>query len=247
MGSGGTEFETADNFDPIRLNQKTRFVGKAIQATNLITDPQVGQCVFPTSTDGTFTSNKTHFRNSADTAWIDNEFSVTDYSNTHDVTTLNSVDESLDDRRSYSFLTLPSTYRFYIITDLEIDVASATGASGSYVFGADLVDSETPTSTHTPLICIAPSYSIGAGIPRTTIKRKVSSKPLPAGAVLGLWINADFTGSSNFIQFGASTALSTVYNRVETINSSPPTAFNAVWNTSSAFKPGIKVYAKGYL
>src|SRR3990167_9514609 len=167
MGSGGTEWETSDNFEPSRLNQKTRFVGKAIQATNLITDPQVGQCVFPTSTDGTFTSNKTHFRNSADTAWIDNEFSNTEYTNTVDTTTLKPVDETLDDVRSYSFLTLPSTYRFYLITHLEIEVASAFDSTGQYVWGVDLVDSETPTSTHTPLVCVAPPYTIGVGVAGT--------------------------------------------------------------------------------
>ena len=250
MGSGGTEWETSDNFEPSRLNQKTRFVGKAIQSTNLITDPQVGQCVFPTSTDGTFTSNKTHFRNSANTAWVDNEFSNTEYTNIVEASVVN-LQPGIVNTRRYKFITLPTTYNFYLITHLEILVQTRNGTFGKVVWGADLIDSDPPVSIHTPLISISPSISPGTDYGPTVSKFRVSSKPVKSGSVIGVWYNKDVAGgAAGDFRIGSATTTATEYNRNENVNTSeiPGTAFSLAWSTQTGvYLNDIKVYAKGYL
>ena len=251
----GLEWSSNDLWDPARLNKKTRFVGTGEQATTFITDPVVGQCVFSTETDATFQIDKTHFRNSADSAWVSNKLTNAEYTTSPDDTNvINYTTGSPDsNNRKYQFLTLPSTYDIYLITHLEVvfyEVFIDGTGTFSAMWGVDLVDANPPTKTYAPLVALAQGPVTHTDITPTdqyiTFKRKCMSKPLKAGDILGIWINTTRTAGGDSWKIKAANDLGTKYYRTETYTTTPPTALDATWSTESQRTNAIKVYAQGY-
>ena len=246
MGSGGTEWETNDLFSPIRMNQKGRFVGTGTQTNSLISSPQIGQCVYATDTYGSFTqSNKTYFLDHLQTSWVNNTWGSTEWTDSGGSSPNLNVNASNDDRRYYRFVTVPSTYKFYIITHLEIQHSSGGPAANiTFQLGADLVNSATPT-TNSQLISISPWVSF-AHPDATTTKLNVSSKTVKAGDILGLWVNGTFSGSNNWTFYAAS-GTSTIYYKSATCLTVSGTVSTDTWSTETNYIPSIKVYAKGFI
>ena len=250
----GAYWATNDMWDPIKMNKKSRFVGTGAQATALITSPQRGQCVFVTATDATFTkADKHYFRNSANTSYVDNVWTNTEYTNTVPAYTTNLSTLPADGNNSirhYTMLTLPTTYRFYKATHLEI-IAYCDSTSGQeFWMGADLLDSETPTATFTQLV-VWSAYTNNNSPFNTinTIKVRAGSDILKAGDILGLWINTKGAASGPSRIYGTN---ATRYNRTETFVEVSVTpfainkTFDVAWSTTASFLPGIKLYATGW-
>ena len=229
MGSGGTEWETNDIFDPTRLNQKTRFIGSSTQISTLILSPNVGQCVFSTSTSGSFQTNKKYWRNSANDAWLDMEIEDTAYGPSQSDA---SIPITVQDTRHYALLTLPSTYKFYIITSMTGVFATGPSTSGLFHMGVDIFNADPPTFNHSPLCSISQTVSISAGTNTDSYNRKCSSKVLPSGTVLGIWINMVKSGP-NDITFGSESIGTARYTRTETFTETPPTAINSAITTTT--------------
>src|SRR3990167_4002187 len=182
MGSGGTEYETGDVFEQTRLNQKTRFVGTGEQATNLITAPQIGQQVFSTENDGSFHDNKlaTYLSTSA---WEYRKYVEHDEESVGSLTGEDT--NSAANTRYYRFTTLPTDYKFYIITAFEYGSMNAAGAS--VYMGADIVDSATPAINGTSLV--AWSRLDNPASDTTNYKlTNVTSKLIRGGTLLAYWI-----------------------------------------------------------
>lgn len=250
MGSGGTAWETVDTFLETRLNQKTRFVGNSDQINSLITSPQIGQVSFSTSTGSGFSDNKTYVRNAANTTWSTNTITSTALTpgldSDYNPDTTGMISKA--NNRLYSFLTLPTTYKFYLFTQMLIGLVYWTPSGGtlSLVFGIDLVDSITPTIQNTPLVAISPKFSvtgsIGQGSVNTT--QNIASKPVIGGSVLGLWINSNTTGTD--YSFRRSLTTSTVYQKAEVITETPDTVNTTAWVTSTFYEPHIRITGYGY-
>ena len=244
MGSGGTEWDSNDVFDQTRMNQKTRFVGNATQATNLITSTQAGQIVFPTDTDATFTkADKTFVRNSANSAWLSNvhtKATYTDGAGTGSNYTITTYGAGI---RHYSrFLTLPSTYDFYIITSFTFRAASgATG--GSFMIGCELVDADPPTKTSLPLVAWSTLLTLGAGAGETSYTRKASSKVLRAGDIIGIFVMVS-SGVAALTISGLGTSNNSTRNTG--YSSTPALTTDVAWVDLGSIDPDIKITAEGF-
>lgn len=242
MGSGSTEFETADIFDPERLNKKTRIVGNDLQITNL-QNTYPGQFAYCIVTGATFTQDESYVRNSDNDEWIAKDWVNEEY------TAVNGRDNQLvlngtnADRRHYSIFTLPADYKLYLITHLELIVTKATATTASMVMGVDLLDASPPVIENNPLMALTRMYDIEAGSGQITVKLPCVSLPIPAGSVIGAWMNATATGGANVIFRSGDIGAGNM--RVETFTASPAMAFSASWN-SGWDDAGIKIYARGF-
>jgi len=256
MGSGGGVFDSNDIFDNIRMNQKSRFVGTGEQATTFITSPQVGQIVFTTESDGTFTVDKTSIRNAANSAWINNVNSNGDYDNDLEGGTTTAVSwktsggNEVINMRTYTMLTFPTTYDFYIITHMELWIRDVSDTSTGFQtqWGADRMNANPPTNDHTELVALAQCSDITSALitnTYTNFKRKCASKIIRNGDHIGFWANATIT-TGEAQAYGRYTG--TRYYRDETFTTTPPTAFGATFNTFASGEgiPRIKIYCKGF-
>jgi len=188
MGSGGTEWETNDNFDWIRLNKKTNFVGTGQQATNLITSPQIGQAVYSTESDATFIKDKFAFYDSSET-WVCPHTAESSEQNSGD--TSSAVAASGTNARTYVFFTLPTTEKFYIITGY---TSKSRGTSGVITIGTDIVNANPPTLDSTPLVAVSREYTTSGVSDEEFTIREIASKPIRGGTVLGTWIATPTAG-----------------------------------------------------
>jgi hypothetical protein len=241
MGSGGTEWETNDIFDPTRMNQKTLFVGSSTQISTFVTSPNVGQCVFSLNTSGSYQANKKYYRNSANDAWLANEIDDTSYSSTQSD---NSIGITVENVRHYALLTLPSTYKFYIITSISGSFSTGAFTTALCHMGIDLFNADPPTSSHYPLIGISQSISVSAGAAKSTYNRKCSSKIIPAGTVIGIWLNMVRTGP-NSIHFYSEAIGTPRYTITEVFTETPGTAISSAITTTTG-TPFYILYATGF-
>ena len=251
MGSGGTAWESVDTFLETRLNQKTRFVGNSDQINTFITSPQIGQVAFPTTTGSGFTNNKTYVRNAANTTWNTNLFTSTAYSQEggSSANTNIDLDNTFANRRRYTFITIPTTYKFYLFTHMSVGATYWATAFNTLtmIMGADLIDTIPPTAQNTSLVAIStlftstPANSL-AGL---ATSKMIASKPVIGGSKLGLWMNVgSFSGS--VYGFPKATSTSTIYYKSETITESPPTVNTTAWSTATFYEPGISITGYGY-
>ena len=239
MGSGGTEFDTADEFNHTRLNQKTKFVGTGEQATNLITSPQIGQQVLTTDSSGVFTANKISIRNTADSAWNNSLITETSAQTLGGLgTDFVDFDFNGDDTRWYDFVTLPTTYKYYILSTLSI-VVGTNNSTMEVQMGVDLVNANPPTNDNTTLVGLCRKYDVAdlvGGAP--TITLPIAGRIMRGGAVLGLWVNRKESGAGDALLYG-DTPSGTIYSKAETFTSSPAMANNTAFTSQAAahFKP----------
>lgn len=209
MGSGGGIFDSNDIFDPIRMNQKTRFVGSGLQASTFITSPQVGQMCFSTANEGltfppaqnySFLKEKITTRNSAGTTWkVPHINTSTEYTDLDTYTSL-AIDENV---RYYRFVTLPTSEKFYIIhsiTDVKFGAdVSDTPGTVTYQFGIDLVESTSPTINSSLLVGISPQSSVSVpawGGGNVTVSQNIITDPIRGGSVIGVWGICSVSGST---------------------------------------------------
>ena len=252
MGSGGTEWESVDTFLETRLNQKTRFIGNSDQINTLITSPQIGQVSFPTSTGSGFSDNKTYVRNAANTTWNTNLVTSTAYSQSGGSDGLeNSIglDNTFANRRLYSFITIPTTYKFYLFTQMSTGSIYWTTASNTLtiMMGADLIDTIPPTTQNTSLVAISTLFTStpANSLAGFTTSKMIASKPVIGGSKLGLWINVGtFSGSA--YSFSRHSSTSTIYYKSETITEAPPTVNTTAWSTATHYEPSISISGYGY-
>ena len=254
MGSGGTEWESVDTFLETRLNQKTRFVGNSDQINTLITSPQIGQVSFSTSTGSGFSDNKTYVRNAANTTWNTNLVTSTAYSQggLSGATSTSDANMSWINRRRYSFITIPTTYKFYLFTEMGIGPIywGPSAETLQIVFGADLVDAIPPTIQNTPLVAISTKFtSVSANSNAGNgTSQQIASKPVIGGTKLGLWWNATMGGSAPGSSYSLprSSTDYTVYYKGETFTQSPETVNTTAWSTATYYEPSMSISGYGY-
>lgn len=234
MGSGGTEFDSNDMFDPIRLNQKTRFIGTGEQASNLITSPQTGQMAFITEDYSGFKHDKLHVRDSTNASWV--------YANVDEQSEENVGDQSTGangslTKKYYNFTTLPTTYKFYIITGLEYRAGSTPA---NVMMGVDIVNANPPTNNHSVLVALARQHT---GVVLNTLYRvnEVSSRLIRGGTILGYWCQGSAAAAiqGNNVLDG--------YYKDDTYSTTPAYANITAFQTSGLIEfPSLKMYYRGY-
>ena len=250
MGSGGTSWESVDTFLETRLNQKTRFVGNSDQINTLITSPQIGQVSFSTSTGSGFSDNKTYVRNAANTTWNTNLVTSTAYSSDSLPGAISTSDANMSwiNRRRYSFITIPTTYKFYLFTEMSIgNIYWSTSADVlRIIMGVDLVDAIPPTIQNTPLVAISNLFTSVAANSNAGngTTQKIASKAVIGGTKLGLWWNVSFAGTS--YSLNRSSTDYTVYYKSETFTQSPETVNNTAWSTATYYEPSMIISGYGY-
>jgi len=184
----GIEFADDNKGNIPKLNQKTSFVGTGQQITNLLTTPHAGQKAYSTETDANFVKDKWFFRNAQNSDWIKPVI------NSNEIILGQIVGNSggmPPGQRTYTYITLPTTYKFYICTRIDV-VDSATTSSA--MVGMDLVESETPftnsDSDSTQLVVITPVITTGSG-GGNILTIIPSSRMIPGGTLLGVWHSGD--------------------------------------------------------
>lgn len=231
MGSGGTEWETGDNFEPIRLNKKTIFVGTGEQATNLITSPQIGQEVFCTENDATFTHDKISVY-STSSAWVTPNLDEIAEAETGVQSTGASGSGT---RKYYQFFTIPTTYKFYVITGLEY---RAGATPGNVLMGVDIVNANPPTLAHSMLVALARQHT-GSALNTLYRVNEISSKIIRGGTILGYWCQGAAGGAMQ------GNNLAGGYYKNDSYDATPEYA-NATAFTSGVEPPSMKVYYRGF-
>lgn len=231
MGSGGTEWETGDIFDNIRLNQKTLFVGNNNQQT-LITSPQSGQRCFLTN-NGTYHKDKFLTRNAANDTWEYPTFvESTEYSTGSTVSGGNDV---ITTRRMYgTAFTLPTTEKFYIITGIQFYTAADAGTK-NYIVGVDKVDAIPPTISNTPLVALGAALSVAQNIDKRN--SQISSTAIRGGTLLRSWMETDATRYT-----GADAG--TNQTKTQSYNATPQYANNTSFGSLNTTR--LKTYYVGY-
>lgn len=242
MGSGGLEINVGDGLSSPRLNQKTVFVGTNAAITAL-SPTYPGQRVMPTDT-AALTINILYERNAANAAWntVSSVSSLVIQEGPEESTTpvTTDIDSTLDgNARLYAFFTMPSIYRFYVITKLEW--YNGASVAGSIFSGVSSVDMIPPQSAYNGVLVTGQTV-VQAG---TDIKQStsiVSSTFIPSGTICGAWIQA--SGGPGQVKAQSGQPLSN-YRKSDVATA----IFNPVepgsWITW-ANRVYIKVYYRGY-
>ena len=232
------EWATADTFDRTKLNRKTRFVGTGEQATAFITSPQIGQQVYSTESDATFTIDKLSTYNSS-SAWVCPDIDAVDGDTGADNGGLGGNAVNV---RYYKFFTLPTTEKFYVITQIDWFEDSA---SGNVFGGVDVVNVNPPTINSSLLAAVMPQYAAAGGAGAEINSPVYQSRILRGGTVCGAWLNSS-TGST----FRRKTSgEGTNQSKNETYTSTPKLANTTTWNTSGSslsYEVRMTVHYRGY-
>lgn len=238
----GLEWTTNDLWDPARLNKKTRFVGTGEQATSFITSPQIGQMIFSTESDSAYHHDKLAVYGSS-SAWISPKLDEVAYSDT--ATADATLATSSTERRTYRFITLPTSEKFYIITKFSVNVGVVAG--DKVTVGADLVDANPPVETNKMLV------ALGNEITTTAVNEwldttNVTSRPIRGGSILGIWGITDNTHGAPISLIKRISGTTTNYVEPITVyTSSPGFARTSVLSSTGSGTPAINVYYKGYI
>lgn len=231
MGSGGTEWETADNFEPTRLNQKTRFVGGDLQLTNAYYSAQSGQQAFITTSGATYRKDKISTRNSANNTWNAGK-PITVTTGTLGTLTDGSGGNAIN-RKIYTLgLTFPTSEKFYIITDLEA-IFSPPGGAANAIMGVDILSGDNS-------ILMALTSQFDANVD-ATVKKKCSSKIILGGTTVYGFISSDANSS-----VGSDGVSATRYKKAFAYDSTPEYAESNTVTTDSTHNPEVKIYYTGW-
>jgi hypothetical protein len=141
------------------------------------------------------------------------------------------------DTRRYSFYTMPTDEKVYLITGIEWRVG-ATSAGNIYC-GVDLVNANPPTGSGTAELATGLPKAVGA---TSTNQRNsdISSRPIRGGSHVGAWI----AGTNNSATFGKTTVASA--NNSKIIVADPPTLTDFTAWTPTTDEWFIKIYYVGY-
>ena len=239
MGSAGLEFDALDQPEKARLNQKTVFVGTGAQIAAITT--YAGQLAFCTSTGSGFTIESLYQRNSANSAWV--EFitpNSTESAETNSTPITDGADFTITAGvRYYGFITIPTTYKFHIITGIEWK--NGATVSGNIQAGIDIVNADPPTLASTPLLALAQEVAQAgtSAVQRVSI---TASHPIRGGAIIGIWVS----GSSGTATLREQTGLgSQNQSKATAYDASPQASDNTAWTTATARKY-LKIYYRGY-
>ena len=142
--------------------------------------------------------------------------------------------------RFYRFITLPTTYKFYIITAIELGDGGGPNA-GSAIAGVDVVNADPPTNNSSVLVALATLFSLSAGSGPSIKNTNVISKPIRGGSILGAWVN---TSADNTVTL---TSTLGTYFKIMAYDTSPEFANNTtfIYNALTGV-PAIKIYYRGY-
>jgi len=241
MGSGGLEFDSNDQPEQARLNQKTTFVGTGAQIAALSTT-FAGQHAFCTSTGSGFTVDNEYIRNAANDAWLnfaDITLGVNETSESSSTPITDDGDLTVAaGHRYYAFFTLPTTETLYYITGIEWK--NGATVAGNVIAGIDVIDADPPTINSTPLAGLAQEVA-QAG---TSAVQRVSvnfSKLFRGGTVLGVWVSL----SSGTATLREDNGAANGRKKATAFDSSPSAAENTGF-TTGIDPVYLKVYYRGY-
>ncbi len=226
----GLEFTVAEEFSPLKMNAKTKLVGKGSQL-NLVTTTYPGQSAFCKETGNGFRKEKLSNRDSTNTNWITPQISET----AEQTTSLGSVSSvASTGNKHYLFFTLPSSEKWYVFTALEY-YGGTGGSPSNIMMGVDLVDAEPPTINHSVSVALCPE-STGSGLTKVST---IYSRPIRGGTLVGLWIENSTSTSTGIAQI---TPIPTYpRSRTTTYTPTPKVADATAWNIV-----GVSYYIKGY-
>ena len=196
----GLEFATADVFDNKKLNQKCTTIGNGTQLNALI-NPHAGQQIYPTDSSNGWLIDRPDSRDSADTKWHYPQLRVGSVTTIGENPGVESVlaGPSIQNSSKYFLFTLPTTEKFYKITNVE-GIGGNTNASATHTTqaGVDIFDTNTGNSIS---VALSPKVSSqgGVGFNHGFNHRMY----IPGGSVCAIWIAA--TGANSFT-FGRRTS-----------------------------------------
>jgi len=235
MGSAGLEWDSNDQPEKARLNQKTRFVGTTAQISGLSTT-YAGQEAFDTDLDTLYV------RNAANSAWNEVHGITDNITETSESSTTPITDDggifAVAGKRYYQIITLPTTEPLYYITGIEWK--NGTAVAGNVTAGVDVVDSTTPTNAGSPLLCLAQEVAQAgtSAVQRVSIN---SSNLIRGGTVIGVWVS--FSSASATIREDNGSA--NAYEKATSYDATPPASDTTAW-TSGVDQVYIKLYYRGY-
>ena len=232
MADDGLTFTADDTDFTAKMNRKSLVVGRGSQLANLTTT-YGGQIAYSTVTENGFTIDKFYVRDTANSAWF-NKKNITETAET--VLNTPVADNTVGDvsaSKYYSFFTMPSTEKFYMVTAIEYN-GSTTG--GNVLMGVEFLNANPPTLDPSLLVALSQETAVVTGIKKVSV---AMSKPILAGAFCGAWITRSAVGNVR-IKDPNSTKLKTV-----TYTADQPTQDTTAFSASS-YEAYLKVYGRGY-
>lgn len=226
----GLEFAAEEEFSPLKMNAKTKLVGKGSQL-NLVTTTYAGQSAFCKETGNGFRKEKLSNRDSTNTNWITPQVSETSEQTTS-IGNVSSVSSA--GNKHYLFYTLPSTEKWYVFTALEY-YGSTGGSPSNIMMGVDLVNADPPTLSHSVLVALCPE-STGSGLTKVST---IYSRPIRGGTLVGLWVE-NSTSTATGIALITPTP-SNPRSRTTVYSTTPKMADATAWNVT-----GSSYYINGY-
>ena len=185
MGSLGTEWETADTFSDTRLNQKTQAIGNSNQL-NLITTTYPGQAIYPLDAGNGSLADRPDSRDAANTKWHYPQLrvgSVGRIGENPGVETNLGGTSILNAAMYVGTFTLPTTEKFYKITEVSGAGGSASGTT-TLQSGIDIFDTTTKFSLNVALTT-KEDRTASAAINFTYFNRCL----IPGGSTCVVWIS----------------------------------------------------------
>ena len=194
MTGGGESLETGDGLSFMRLQQKLFLIDTAANL-NALTTTYPGQRIFATSTAAPLSADTAYERDAANTTWntLASRLATVISETTEQSTTPITDDTNFTPtatRRYYAYFTLPSSASdptYYFITKIEWKNGSAV--AGNILSGVNIVDANPPTVKYSPLVCVGQEVA-QSGTNTTQFTTIISSLPIKAGSVVGVWIQA---------------------------------------------------------
>lgn len=230
MGGGGTEWETADNFDNLRLNQKTLFIGNENQLNNMSTT-YPGQMAMLTSSGATYLREKRIVRNASNTAWSSQKIHTT--SGSLGTVGTGGAAPNLRNAKIYHNIdvTFPTSEKYYIITNFQFN--TELGSANYGFVGADILN-----GNHSTLVALG-FFSFSTPGLRTV---DCMSKTIRGGTSVSLWISGDNTMTSAVLSLTG-----TRRSKEPGWNATPKYGEEiTITTTSSVSTPGLKINYLGY-
>jgi len=167
----------------------------------------------------------------------DNEVGITESAELTTTPVVDDTDQSFSSgTRHYVFFTLPATYKFFQITDIE--VKSGAAATHDIVCGVDLVDANPPVIPSTALLCQTRTQTVVAD---TTYKLPCSSPMIRAGTIIGAFVVKDGAGNMRVLAGEPSI----FRNRGGTYNAAIPNEDANAWALAT-LQVYLKIYYRGY-
>lgn len=221
-----------------KANRKLKVVANSTQLTSL-SNTYPGQIVYATTTGGVFTVDNYYKRNTANTTWVRVDPTlVTESAEQNTVNTQSGETKSLSIRR-YRFLTMPTTYKFNIITGIEY-VGGTLGDPTNVIAGVDaLSDTGAPPALNgTILLGNTLEVPWAASTQRLSL---ISCSPIRGGTAIGVWMMCSGVANQSFIQTASG---GSAFGKVIAYTAVPPSADTTAWSAQTEFF--LKVYFRGY-